>query len=121
MNAYSRGEEINAALIPENIKILPERHLNPANFKIILISITLIAITAGLLWAVDKFNWLNSPSPSANLVIPLSTSDEKESPVRPAQIQKQIEQFNSEHPDSMPVVETEKLGPDVITGYEGRG
>ncbi len=116
VNAYSKGQEINASLIPDNIKILPERHLNPANFKMVFILIAVIVIAAGLLWVVDKFNLLDRDKQSANAIIPMSTPAENEAPVRPAQIQKQIEQFNSEHPETMPIVETEKLGPDLITG-----
>ncbi len=115
VTAYSKGQEINATLIPDNIKILPERHLNPGNFKMVFILITVIILIAGLVWAVDTFKLLDVTKQSENTVIPLSTPSESDAPARPAQIQKQIEQFNSENPDAMPIVETEKLGPDVIT------
>ncbi len=116
VNAYSKGKEINASLIPENIKILPERHLDSANVKTIIIIFAVIAIIVALLWAVDTFKLLDSNRLSGNSAIPSLTGNENENAVRPAKIQKQIEQFNAEHPDSMPIVETEKLGPEVITG-----
>jgi len=118
VNAYSKGQEINASLIPDNIKITPERQLNPANFKMVFILITVIIIAAVMVWAVDKFKLLDTTRRSENTVIPLSTpggNGETDVSTRPAQIQQQIEEFNSEHPDSMPIVETEKLGPDIIT------
>ncbi|VAW92509.1 hypothetical protein MNBD_GAMMA21-545 [hydrothermal vent metagenome] len=115
VNSYSKGEEINASLIPDNIKISPERHLNPENFKMVFIIIAIIVIAAVLLWAVDEFKLLDTSRRTESSIIQMITPGENESPVRPAQIQKQIEQFNSEHPGSMPIVETEKLGPDIIT------
>ncbi len=115
VNSYSKGEEINASLIPDSIKILPDRHLNPENFKTVFIIIVIIAIAAVLLWAVDEFKLLDRSSQTENSIIQMIIPGEDESPVRPAQIQKQIEQFNYEHPGSIPIVETEKLGPDVIT------
>ena len=36
VNAYSKGQAINAALIPENVSILPDKKANPALIKIIL-------------------------------------------------------------------------------------
>jgi len=115
VNSYSKGEVINASLIPDSIKIIPERHLDPEKFKMAFILVTIVIIAAVLLWAVDEFKLLDKSRQSGSSIIPMLMPSENNMPVRPAQIQKQIEQFNSEYPGSLPVVETEKLGPDMIT------
>jgi len=115
VNSYSKGEVINASLIPDSIKIPPERHLNPEKFKMAFILVAIVIIAAVLLWAVDEFKLLDKSRQSESSIIPMLMPSENNMPVRPTQIQKQIEQFNSENPGSLPVVETEKFGPDVIT------
>ncbi len=59
VNAYSQGKEINASLIPENVKILPDKKVvNPAILRVIGILVVLFAVLAGGILLGEKFGLL---------------------------------------------------------------
>jgi cytoskeleton protein RodZ len=61
VQAYSRGEQIQSALIPESVSILPKKAvLNFAIVKTIVMIIVIILIAGILYLLVDKFDLFNS-------------------------------------------------------------
>jgi len=57
VGAYTRGKEINAALIPENINILPGKKVfNPAILKPVILLLVAIVIAGGLFWLSGEIN-----------------------------------------------------------------
>ena len=96
VNAYRKDQDINATLIPNNIKILPERHINFAVVKYIVIIIAVLGIGAGMIWAVDNFKLLDKSTHNQTETIQLDTPNEDTLVERPAQIQQQIKLFDSQ-------------------------
>jgi len=105
VNSYRKGQEINATLIPNNMTISPDRRINFAMLKYMVILIAVVGIGAGLIWAVDKFNLLEKTTRSGTEVIFLETPDEDTPVERPVQIQQQIPLFN-------PATESERSSND---------
>jgi cytoskeleton protein RodZ len=56
VKAYSHGEEINAALIPSSVSILPKKVVNMKLIKTIVIFIIVALLAAGLYLLADKFD-----------------------------------------------------------------
>lgn len=56
VKAYSHGEQINAALIPSSVSILPKKVVNTKFIKTIVILIIIILLAAGLYLVADKFD-----------------------------------------------------------------
>lgn len=54
VNAYSKGQVISSALIPENINILPGKKVNYAAFKWIGILLLIAALIGAGLWLLDR-------------------------------------------------------------------
>lgn len=60
VSAYTKGKEINAALIPENINILPgKKPFNPAIFKTGILVLVAVVVVAGLIWLSDETDFFN--------------------------------------------------------------
>jgi len=105
VNAYSKGQEINAALIPENVSILPQKQANPLIFKSVALIFLVILLVAGLMWIADKFEMFSgkkATSVSSTIDIPAeapvnSVSIQSSNEIqRPVEIQQKIEQFNEQ-------------------------
>ena len=103
VNAYSKGQEINAALIPESVSIEPEKQMNPMITKIVVIVILVLIASAGFMWLAERFHMFdlatsNEPT-TIDVVVPESNNQIIE---RPKQIQEQIQQFNAESTEQEP-------------------
>lgn len=102
VNAYSKGQEINAALIPESVSIEPEKQMNPMITKVIVIIVLVLLVAAGFMWLADKFHMFdvattNEPA-TINVAVPETSSNMVIE--RPSQVQEQIQQYNAEHSET---------------------
>jgi cytoskeleton protein RodZ len=65
VGAYTQGKEINAAIIPENVNILPgKKPFNPAILKTVALFILALGIIAGLVWVTEETNFFSVAPPS---------------------------------------------------------
>ncbi|MGD8925659.1 MAG: DUF4115 domain-containing protein [Thioalkalispiraceae bacterium] len=97
VNAYSKGHEINAALIPESVSIEPEKHINPALFKPVIIIILVVIVAAGLMWLAENLHIFDVKPVSESTTIEVPVPEDTGSVIeRPAQVQEQIQQYNAE-------------------------
>ena len=58
VDAYSHGQEINAALIPENVDIVPRRENASKMIRMIAILIVVVFVAAGAMWLAERFKLL---------------------------------------------------------------
>lgn len=102
VNAYSKGREINVALIPDSVSIEPGKQMNPAIIKYAVIIVLVLIAAAGFIWIAEEFHIFNGATTierqSSVEVIPESSK----SPVieRPVQVQEQIQQYNADNTGS---------------------
>jgi cytoskeleton protein RodZ len=99
VNAYSKGQEINAALIPESVNMEPSRQLNPAIMKTVVAIILVLLFAAGFMWLASKFHMFDTVSDSRKGELTTAAVNEsRESTVieRPEEIQEKIQQYNAE-------------------------
>ena len=99
VNAYSKGHEINAALIPETVSMEPEKKMNPAVMKFAVIIILVLLIAAGLMWIAEKFHMFDvvTNTESTNIDVPIPEVNRTTVIERPAQVQEQIQQYHAEN------------------------
>ena len=108
VNAYSKGQAINAALIPENISILPEKKTDPTIIKIVVLVVIVVLLIAAGMWFVDEIDVSssgekNQENATVTSTITIPSEATETAPViddaaiqRPAEVQQQIEQFNKQ-------------------------
>lgn len=81
VQAYSHGEQINAALIPSSVSIQPRKTLNLAWIKPIFIILVVILIAGGLYLLSEKYDFFNPglSKQSSNIAVPIQpvTSEDK--------------------------------------------
>lgn len=123
VNAYSKGQQINAALIPENISFIPERKSSPIILKSIWLMAIVVLIVAGAMWLVnnlDVFSAAVKPV-SRTIDVPVEVHPEVKADAtaeaaasqihRPLDIQQKIQEFNEQavQNDQDQVTESGKL------------
>lgn len=103
VSAYSKGQEINAALIPETVSMEPEKKINPGIIKFVVLILIALLVAAGFMWFAEKFQMFdttaNTESTTIDVPVPdMNQPEMNQSAVieRPAQVQEQIQQFNAE-------------------------
>ena len=109
VNAYSKGREINAALIPDNVSIVPEKQMNPVMIKIVVVIVMVLILAAALMWAAEKFQMFDVITSVKQSSVSETEIKSDQGPIleRPVQVQQQIQQFNAENTDSAIVEPTE--------------
>lgn len=80
VSAYTKGKEINAALIPENVNILPgKKPFNPAILKTGFLILIAAAVVAGLIWLSDETDFFNvTKNSDKNVEMPLAVPERQE-------------------------------------------
>jgi cytoskeleton protein RodZ len=73
VRAYSHGEQIDAALIPESVSISPKKPVNTAIIKTVVIIIITALVAGGLYLAADKFDFFgpSRTQKSSQLSVPV--------------------------------------------------
>ncbi|MGD8784419.1 MAG: DUF4115 domain-containing protein [Thioalkalispiraceae bacterium] len=124
VNAYSKGHEINAALIPESVSIQPEKSINPAVFKPVFVLVIVLLIAAGLMWLAERFHMFDVKpvSESTTIEVPVPESTASDAVIeRPVQVREQIQQYNAEQSaieqlqDSGAIVDLDTVETDADT------
>lgn len=121
VNAYSKGQEINAALIPETVNMVPARQLNPAIVKSVIAVILLLIAAAGLIWLAGKFHMLDPVTGGAkNEVTTSSVAETGGSTVieRPEAIREKIQQYNAEIAVPEPAVDQQENVKPLLVDEE---
>lgn len=74
VKAYSRGEQINSALIPSSVNIKPKKTVNTGLIKTVVIIIIAVLIGGGLYLVADKFNIFSADRTpkSSQLTVPVA-------------------------------------------------
>ncbi len=115
VQAYSHGEQINAALIPSSVSIQPKKTAKTGLVKTVFIIVIVVLVVGGLYLLGDKFNIFGAGSSqkTSEVTVPaVTTAPEKESKVS--------EQQNKSKPQTpemsgsntqQPLQSTEKVEP----------
>jgi len=72
VQAYSHGEQINAALIPSSVSIQPKKTTNTGLIKTVVIIVIVVLVVGGLYLIGDKFDLFNTDhsQKSSQLTVP---------------------------------------------------
>lgn len=119
VNAYSKGQEINASLIPENVNILPDKQvINPAIFKTVGLIILAVLALLGITLLGDKFGLLgflqNDPPPVAEQSAPLMESGDPIETVQDIMAEVVVADQSVNEPDTEPVASSLPPSNDEI-------
>lgn len=81
--AYTKGKVIDAALIPENVNILPgKKPINPAIIKTIVLLLLGVLIAAGLIWLTEETDLFKTAvNGDKKVEVPLVVPESTEPPV----------------------------------------
>jgi len=115
VGAYSKGQEINAALIPESVSIEPKKQISPALVKFIAFIIIAVMFAGGFMWFAEKFHMFDTVPRTDSTTIEVPVPETSGSVVieRPTQVQEQIQQYNSETAD-VEGPETQEIEPPLL-------
>lgn len=116
VSAYSKGQEINAALIPESVSIEPGKQISPALVKFVAFIVIAVMFAGGFMWFAEKFHMFDSMPKTDSTTIEMPVPETSENVVieRPSQVQEQIQQYNSETADVEDPVTQETEPPLLI-------
>jgi cytoskeleton protein RodZ len=70
--AFTQGQDIKAALIPENVNILPVRHPYKRLLQLGIVLILMVLIAAGFLWLAEQFNIFDLHRNAATPAMPVA-------------------------------------------------
>ena len=117
VQAYSKGQEINAAIVPDNVAIIPDKKRNPVVLKLLAFILILVLVAAGLMWLAERFKMFESRTSSVSTSLDLSginqvdqsSEDAAQGIQRPKQVQQQIQQYNAQTdlPDNEKITEAD--------------
>jgi len=98
VSAYSKGQEINAALIPETVSMEPVKQMNPGIIRFVVFIVIAVLVAAGFMWLAEKFQMFDAVTNNESTTIDVPVPEVNRSSVieRPVQVQEQIQQFNAE-------------------------
>ncbi|MBI3561863.1 MAG: helix-turn-helix domain-containing protein [Gammaproteobacteria bacterium] len=74
VQAYTQGEDIKAALIPENVNILPPKRTNRRLLRFGMLSVFMLVIAAGFLWVAEQLHLFEPKVASHTLAVPANTT-----------------------------------------------
>lgn len=74
VQAYSHGEQINAALIPSSVSIAPKKPVNTKLIKTVVIIIIAVLVAGGLYLVADKYDIFGEgrPHKSSKVTVPVT-------------------------------------------------
>lgn len=71
VQAFTHGEDIKSALIPENVNILPPKRVNRRLIQTLLAVTVMIIVVAGLLWMAEQFHLFEAKDHTRALTVPI--------------------------------------------------
>ena len=115
VSAYSKGQVINAALIPESVSIEPEKQISPGLVKFVAFIIVAVMFAGGFMWFAEKFHVFDTLPRTGSTTVEMPVPETGESVVieRPTQVQEQIQQYNAETAD-VEDPETQETEPPLL-------
>jgi len=115
VQAYTQGQVVESAIIPENINILPPRRSNTRWVRLAILLVVMLAVAAGFLWVAEQLHLFESKR--ATVVHSLPPQDVAPNPLPPpnqpgleqsAPIAPMVPPDESAVPDSTTPVASEK-------------
>lgn len=80
VQAFTHGEDIKSALIPENVNILPPKRVNRRLIQTLVVVTVMIIVVAGLLWMAEQFHLFEAKDRTRVVSVPI----EPAKPLSPA-------------------------------------
>lgn len=91
VQAYTQGQVVEAAIVPENVNILPPRRSNSRWIRFAILLIVMVAVAAGFLWFAEQLHLFESkhtPVAHSSMSLPeVNTTPPSSSNVPPADSQ----------------------------------
>lgn len=116
VGAYSKGQVINAALIPESVSIEPKKQINPMAVKFVVFVIIAVLVAGGFMWLAEKFQMFETVirNESTSINVPVPETSRAVIVERPVQIQEQIQQYNAESAGTDAADDEQTVSPPLL-------
>lgn len=89
VQAYTQGQVVESAIIPDNIKIMPPRRSNTRWVRLAILLVVMLAVAAGLLWVAEQLHLFESKRTPVVHALPPQDRNPDPQPLAPMPSQEQ--------------------------------